>query len=103
MAAMRQTADWLNKLDMSEYAERFAENDIDTAILPDLTDQHLKGLGVSLGNRSKMLRAMRDLGNHLVVAAAPTASEPNRTRDSRWVRHYRSSLPTLLLSKVLHG
>jgi SAM domain (Sterile alpha motif) len=46
---MQQIADWLKKLGMSEYAERFVENDIDMAVLPDLTDQHLKELGVSLG------------------------------------------------------
>jgi hypothetical protein len=33
------------------------------AVLPDLTDQYLKGPGVSLGHRLKMLRAIRDLGN----------------------------------------
>ena len=32
--AMQQIADWLKKLGMSEYAERFAENDIDMAVLP---------------------------------------------------------------------
>ena len=31
---MQQIADWLEKLGMSEYAERFAENDIDFTILP---------------------------------------------------------------------
>jgi hypothetical protein len=36
---MQQIADWLGKLGMSEYAQRFAENDIDFAILRDLTDQ----------------------------------------------------------------
>jgi class 3 adenylate cyclase/predicted ATPase len=79
--AMRQIADWLKKLGMSEYAERFAENDIDMAVLPDLTDQHLKELGVSLGHRLKMLRAIRDLGGGSVAAtasAAPVATEPPR-------------------------
>ena len=38
--------------------ERFAENDIDISVLPDLTDQDLKDLGVSLGHRRKMLRAI---------------------------------------------
>jgi SAM domain (Sterile alpha motif) len=60
---MQQIADWLKKLGMSEYAQRFAENDIDMAVLPDLTDQHLKDLGVSLGHRLKMQRAIRDLCN----------------------------------------
>jgi SAM domain (Sterile alpha motif) len=43
-------ADWLKELDMSEHTQRFAENDIDLVVVPDLTDQHLKDLGVSLGN-----------------------------------------------------
>ena len=30
---MQQIADWLEKLGMSEYAQRFAENDIDIAVL----------------------------------------------------------------------
>jgi len=54
---VQQISGWLKTLGMSEFAERFAENDIDMAVLPDLTDQHLKDLGVSLGHRLKMLRA----------------------------------------------
>jgi SAM domain (Sterile alpha motif) len=50
-AAMQQIADWLEMLGMSEYAERFAENDIDFT-LGDLTDQDLEKIGVvSLGHR----------------------------------------------------
>ena len=52
---MQAIADWLEKLGMSEYAQRFAENDIDVSVLPDLTDQDLKDIGVSLGHRRKML------------------------------------------------
>ena len=39
---MQQIADWLEKLGLSEYAQRFAENDIDFTILGDLTDQDLE-------------------------------------------------------------
>ena len=39
---MQQIADWLAKLGMSEYAERFAENNIDASVLPHL-QQRLKG------------------------------------------------------------
>src|ERR1700719_892253 len=69
---MQQIADWLEKLGMSEYAERFAENRIDLSVLPELTDQHLKDLGIALGDRLKMLRAIRELSN----AAAPTPEPP---------------------------
>ena len=48
-AAVQQIADWLEKLGMSEYAQRFAENGINVAALPHLTDQDLKDIGVLLG------------------------------------------------------
>jgi hypothetical protein len=35
---MQRIADWLKKLEMSEHAKRFVENDIDMAVLSDLTD-----------------------------------------------------------------
>jgi SAM domain (Sterile alpha motif) len=70
-AAMQQIADWLKTLGMSEYAQSFAENDIDIAVLPHLTDQHLKDLGVSLGHRLKMLHAVAQL-----AGAAPATPQP---------------------------
>ena len=72
---MQQIADWLNKLGMSEYTERFAENRIDFSVLPDLTDQHLKDLGVVLGDRRKLLRAIGELCT-APPAAVATATEP---------------------------
>jgi len=58
---MQQIVEWLETLGMSEYAGCFAENRIDLSVLPDLTDQHLKDLGLPLGDRLKMLRAIREL------------------------------------------
>jgi hypothetical protein len=75
---MQQIGDWLEKLGMSEYAERFAENRIDFSVLPDLTDQDLEKLGVILGDRRKMLRAIanfeawRDAPASTVAAARPS-------------------------------
>ena len=82
---MQQIGDWLKKLGMSEYAPRFVENRIDLSVLPDLTDQDLEKLGVLLGDRRKMLRAIRDLGNSSVAATAPpapVATEPARRDDA---------------------
>jgi class 3 adenylate cyclase len=74
---MQQIEDWLKNLGMSEYAQRFAENDIDFAVLPDLTDQDLEKIGVtSLGHRRKLLRAIASLEaerNAPAVAIASTA------------------------------
>ena len=60
---MQQIADWLEKLGMSEYAQRFAENGIDLSVLPDLTDQDFKEMGVLLGHRRKLLRAIAELND----------------------------------------
>ena len=61
---------------MPEYAERFAENRIDLSVLPDLTDQHLKDLGIALGDRLKMLRAIRELSGAVVASPQPAFTEP---------------------------
>ena len=74
---MHQIAEWLEKLGMSEYAECFAESDIDISVLRDLTDEDLKELGVSLGHRRKMLRAIAELS-----CVAPTSPQPALTESS---------------------
>ena len=73
---MQQIADWLKQLGMSEYAQRFAENRIDFSVLPDLTDQHLKDLGIALGDRLKLLRAIRELGGAPPISPKVSSSEP---------------------------
>ena len=69
---MQPIADWLANLGMSEYAERFEANRIDVIVLPDLTDQDLEKLGVLLGDRRKILRAIRELAQ----PASTSAQDP---------------------------
>jgi class 3 adenylate cyclase len=73
---MQAIADWLEKLGMSEYAQRFAENDIDIAVLRHLTDQDLKELGVSLGHRRKMLAAIAEHADTLTASPQAPSAEP---------------------------
>ena len=84
---MQQIADWLEKLGMSEYAQCFAENRIDFSVLPDLTDQDLEKLGVLLGDRRKMLRAIASLkavdAPIAVATAAPAAPRRLDTAEPR--------------------
>src|SRR5262245_38043502 len=71
---MQQIADWLQKLGLGQYAQRFAENDISFVILPDLTDQDLEKIGVaSLGHRRLLLR---EIANFAKEASPPPASPP---------------------------
>src|SRR5215471_6788812 len=58
---------------LSEYAQRFADNAIDLSVIRDLTEQDLKDLGVLLGHRRKILRAITQL-----PAPAPTETATER-------------------------
>src|SRR5271167_2408115 len=83
---MPEVVDWLKTLGMSEYAERFANNDIDFTILGDLTDQDLEKIGVgSLGHRRKLLRprCARPGGAASSVPAPPWSSRQQAGRVSR--------------------
>jgi hypothetical protein len=73
---MQQIADWLKTLGLAQYAQCFAENDINFAILSDLSDQDLKELGVSsLGHRRQLLGAIT-LSALLVVTFRPEFNPP---------------------------
>src|SRR6266511_122533 len=75
-SAMRGSAEWLASIGLGEYAQRFAENAIDLSAVRDLTEQDLKDLGVLLGHRRKMLRAIAELDG-AALAPAETATEPD--------------------------
>ena len=74
---MERIVDWLHKLGMSEYAERFAESDIDLDVLGDLTDQDFDRLGVAVGHRRRMLRAIQNRWGAAAEAAQFAAASPD--------------------------
>jgi uncharacterized protein YjiS (DUF1127 family) len=90
--AMQQIADWLKKLGMPEYAERFAENKIDVSVLRHLTDQDLKDIGVPLGHRRKMLAAIGELGGATPARTEPVAGAQPKTQDTAERRQVCSKL-----------
>ena len=79
---MRQIAEWLEKLGMSEYAQRFAENGIEVEALPHLTDQDLKDIGVLLGHRRVMLAAIGKLKGATPATPEPTARAEPKPQDT---------------------
>src|SRR5580700_1619518 len=52
---------WLRGIGLAQYAQTFRDNAIDTDVLCDLTDEHLRELGLPLGARLKLLRAVAAL------------------------------------------
>ena len=89
-------AQWLEGIGLGQYAQAFAENDIDFDILPDLNDAELEKLGVSLGDRKRLLRAIDSLSDSNRRFGCPTAatslslSMPKSCPASCWLRGERS-------------
>jgi class 3 adenylate cyclase len=59
---MNELRDWLRSHKFEQYADAFEANDIDLDILADLSDRDLEQLGLSLGNRRRLLKAIADRG-----------------------------------------
>jgi class 3 adenylate cyclase/predicted ATPase len=84
-------AEWLGRHGLGQYAQRFAENNIDYSVLPDLTEDDLEKVGVLLGHRKKLLRAIgavrarsqtRDTSK--VSLAGTEATPPAQRRDAEF-------------------
>ena len=64
---------WLQALGLAKYAERFAEQEIDLELLPELTEQDLEKLGIPLGPRKRLLKAIAGLNVGAWPAPVPAA------------------------------
>ena len=58
---MGDVGDWLKSVGLDALEPVFASQDLDFAVLPDITDEDLKELGLSLGHRKKLRRAIDEL------------------------------------------
>jgi class 3 adenylate cyclase/predicted ATPase len=70
--------DWLRSLGLSEYEPVFLENKIDAEVLSDLTDGDLSQLGVPLGHRKRLLKAIAALG------ATVSPAKPTSPKSAPW-------------------
>src|SRR5438874_9655483 len=96
---MTGISEWLASIGLGEYAQRFGDNAIDLSVLRDLTEQDLKDLGVLLGHRRKILRAIAELD---AVAPAPTKTPTEPVlRDEAERRHLTVMICDLVGSTAL--
>ena len=68
---------WLRNLGLGQYEANFRDNKIDVDVLADLTDGDLEKLGLPLGDRKRLLKAIPDL---VGLQSATRISEAVRTR-----------------------
>src|SRR4029077_8938771 len=68
---------WLRDLGLGQYEAVFRENEIDIDILPELTESHLEKLGMPLGHRIRLLKAISNLeASEKSAGAVAPAPEP---------------------------
>src|SRR6516165_8222800 len=79
-------ASWLRSLGLEQYEATFRDNAIDDSVLPDLTDQDLEKIGVLLGHRKKILKALallRSSGSWSTELSGPLAAAAIRQEAER--------------------
>lgn len=74
---MRDIGEWLERIGLGQYRTVFARHDIAFDILGSLTDRDLQELGLSLGNRRRLLRAIAEVGE---AAASPAPARETAER-----------------------
>src|SRR3954447_20130950 len=67
---------WLRSLGLERYEAVFRENAIDPDVLCDLTEEHLRELGVPLGARLKLLKAIAALAAGKEPSGLTAGTEP---------------------------
>lgn len=64
---------WLRSLELGQYESTFRDNEIQADVLPDLTDGDLEKLGLPLGPRKRLLKAIASLDDGGRVPARPAS------------------------------
>ncbi len=80
---MSDIAKWLDEIGLGEHAKLFAENDIDIDLLAELSDDDLKEMGLSLGHRKRVLRAVPELQSPAKTTDAPVDAPAKETIGER--------------------
>jgi class 3 adenylate cyclase/ABC-type transport system involved in cytochrome c biogenesis ATPase subunit len=71
--SMSDIKPWLVLLGLEKYQDVFATNDIDLTVAPELTEQDLEQLGLSLGHRRKFIAAAAKLRSATASPSEPPA------------------------------
>ena len=82
---MTKLQELLTELGLQQYAGVLADNDIDFDILSDLAESDLEKLGLSLGHRRKLLRALAALHPAVAQSEAPSTTSEAQEAERRQV------------------
>ena len=105
----RDITDWLRDLGLEQYAPAFRDNEIDGDLLPTLTADDLKDLGITVvGHRRKLLNAIAGLSEQAAPESkSAVALDAERRRpvlfvleDAHWIDPTTLELVELCLERI---
>jgi class 3 adenylate cyclase len=73
---------WLRGIGLDQYESVFRENEIDGSVLPDLTEGDFEKLGVPMGHRKRLLKAIATLGATATAVVQPDRPAPQSSTDA---------------------
>lgn len=91
---------WLERIGLGKYAQVFAENDVGPDVLPYLTEEHLKELGVSLGDRVRLMQAIKALATPPDLPQTPVPSVSDASSAVSGVEAERRQLTVMFCDLV---
>src|SRR5262245_37818894 len=93
---------WLRDLGLERYEPAFIENAIDSDVLPELTEGDLKKLGIPLGDRKRLIRAIRAMaaGSPKAFVASAAVGGDARTAQPRVAAAERRHLTVMICDLV---
>jgi SAM domain (Sterile alpha motif) len=86
---------WLRSLGLGQYEATFRDNAVDAEVLFELNDNDLTQLGVLLGHRKRLLKAIAELASADKIAP-PTTLTPSTTAEGGLKRSSQHELCRLI-------
>src|SRR5215469_13763828 len=99
--AIMDLGNWLQRLGLERYEATFRENAIDETVLPDLTEDNLRELGLPLGARIKLLKAIKALSRETATDAPAEMAVSGSPGDAAERRHITVMFSDLVGSTTL--
>src|SRR5262245_55670524 len=92
---------WLRNLGLGQYESAFIEGAIDIDVLPELTEADLEKLGIPLGDRKRLIKAIRAMAGNSPSALMTSKVGENASSDAAERRHLTVMICDLVGSTAL--
>jgi len=96
--AVTDLQQWLENVGLGQYADLFVRNGVDREILPSLDEEDLERMGIALGHRKRLVKAIAE--HRAALAQAPRLGGGTQMSTAAQVRAERRHLTVLFCDVV---